>query len=110
MTALLVVLRLLFSVLLVVLLVFLLLAAAAVVLADAGVTASAAVASASVTVAAMVVVTMVQLPPGATWLLVDTATRKLLRERFLVFERLRAALFTRPKAIEPSSVLLFSAT
>lgn len=86
------------------------LAAAAVVLADAGVTASAAVASASVTVAAMVVVTMVQLPPGATWLLVDTATRKLLRERFLVFERLRAALFTRPKAIEPSSVLLFSAT
>ena len=47
---------------------------------------------------------------GATWLLVDTATRKLLRERFLVFERLRAALFTRPKAIEPSSVLLFSAT
>ena len=62
------------------------LAAAAVVLADAGVTASAAVASASVTVAAMVVVTMVQLSPGATWLLVDTATRKLLRERFLVFE------------------------
>ena len=36
--------------------------------------------------------------------------RESRRERSLVSERLLAALFTRPKAIEPLSVLLFSAT